>query len=58
MLLALIGGAMTLIWMGAATVLMTLEKLPQPGRYLTQPLGLVLIFAAALFAGRAIALTI
>ena len=58
MLLALIGGAMTLVWMGAATVLMTVEKLPQPGRYLTQPLGLILIFAAALFAGRAIALTL
>jgi predicted metal-binding membrane protein len=46
MLLGLIGGAMNLAWMGAATLFMVLEKLPEVGRYLTRPLGLALVFAA------------
>jgi dimethylsulfoniopropionate demethylase len=35
MALGLIGGAMTLLWMGLATLLMTLEKLPRLGAPLT-----------------------
>ena len=52
MLLAFIGGTMNLMFMGLAMVLMTLEKLPDIGRYLTKPLGLALIaagFALPLF---------
>lgn len=47
MLLAFVGGTMNLVWMGIATVLMALEKLPRIGRYLTLPLGLVLLSAGA-----------
>lgn len=45
MLLAFVGGTMNLMFMGLAMVLMTLEKLPDIGRYLTKPLGLALIAA-------------
>jgi predicted metal-binding membrane protein len=47
MLLGLVGGAMNLLWMGAATLFMVLEKLPEIGRYLTRPLGAALLFGAA-----------
>jgi len=47
MLLGLIGGAMNLMWMGAATLLMVLEKLPEVGRYVTKPLGAALFIGAA-----------
>jgi predicted metal-binding membrane protein len=46
MLLGLIGGAMNLMWMGAATLFMVLEKLPEIGRYLTKPLGAALVIGA------------
>ncbi len=39
MLLAFVGGVMSLAWMGAAMLLMAFEKLPALGRYLTRPLG-------------------
>ncbi|MGB3179367.1 MAG: DUF2182 domain-containing protein [Albidovulum sp.] len=45
MALGFIGGVMNLIWMGAATLFMTLEKLPELGRYLTRPAGWALIIA-------------
>lgn len=45
MLLGFVGGTMNLAWMGAATVLMVLEKLPQASRFIVRPLGVVLIFA-------------
>lgn len=45
MLLAFIGGAMNLIWMGGAMILMILEKFPDFGSTLTKPVGAVLIFA-------------
>ncbi len=48
MLLAFVGGMMNLVWMGVATVLMALEKLPRLGRPLTFPLGIVLVSAGAL----------
>jgi predicted metal-binding membrane protein len=47
MLLGLIGGAMNLLWMGAATLFMVLEKLPEVGRTLTKPLGVALVVGAA-----------
>jgi hypothetical protein len=40
--------------MGLATVLMTLEKLPQAGRPLTRPIGWVLLAAGAAVAARAV----
>lgn len=43
MLLAFIGGTMNLWFMGLAMLLMTLEKLPDIGRWLTKPLGAILI---------------
>jgi len=50
MSLGFVGGVMNLIWMGIATVLMVLEKLPEIGRYVTRPLG-VLLVGAGVFAG-------
>ncbi|MEM9013202.1 MAG: DUF2182 domain-containing protein [Pseudomonadota bacterium] len=46
MLLAFVGGTMSLLWMGLATVLMTVEKLPDYGAPLTRPLGFALLVAA------------
>ncbi len=46
MAMSLIGGIMNLLWMGLAMVVMTVEKLPHLGRFVTRPLGLVLIAAA------------
>lgn len=46
MLLALVGGTMNLAFMGLATLLMTLEKLPDIGRWVSGPLGLALLVAA------------
>jgi len=43
MALAFVGGTMNLVWMGGAMVLMTVEKLPTVGRYVTAPLGAVLL---------------
>ncbi|GMG82035.1 DUF2182 domain-containing protein [Paralimibaculum aggregatum] len=43
--LAFVGGMSNLLWMGAATLIMALEKLPEIGRPLTRPLGLALIGA-------------
>jgi predicted metal-binding membrane protein len=48
MLLAFVGGVMNLAFMGLATVIMVLEKLPDIGRPLTRPLGAVLLVAAAM----------
>lgn len=50
MLLGFVGGVMNLAFMGIATVLMALEKLPVLGRWLTRPMGLGLLAAAALMA--------
>lgn len=47
MLLAFVAGTMNLAFMALAMVLMTLEKLPQLGRHLTTPVGVVLLGAAA-----------
>ncbi len=48
MMLAFVGGVMNLAFMGLATVIMVLEKLPEIGRYITRPLGGVLIVGAGL----------
>ena len=45
MLLAFVGGVMNLAFMGLATILMILEKLPELGRYITRPLGVSLMGA-------------
>lgn len=47
MVLGFVGGAMNLAWMGAATLIMTLEKLPDLGRWLTRPLGAAFLTGAA-----------
>lgn len=50
MLLGFVGGLMNLLWMGAATLFMILEKLPEIGRFLTKPLGYLLIISGAIVA--------
>ena len=45
MLIGFVGGAMNLVWMGIATAIMTLEKLPDIGRRLTLPLGVCFLAA-------------
>jgi predicted metal-binding membrane protein len=47
MSLGFIGGATNLLWMGAATLFMTFEKLPGIGTRLTGPAGLLLLAAGA-----------
>ena len=47
MMLAFVGGVMNLAFMGLATVIMVLEKLPEIGRYVSRPLGALLCAAAA-----------
>lgn len=47
MLLAFVGGIMSLAFMGLATLIMTLEKLPDIGRWLSRPLGVALLGASA-----------
>jgi predicted metal-binding membrane protein len=53
MALAFVGGTMNLLWMGAATLFMAMEKLPDIGRPLTRPAGALLLAAAAVTALRA-----
>ena len=52
MALAFVGGTMSLVWMGLATLFMVLEKLPEIGRPLTRPAGFALIGAGVLLALR------
>jgi len=44
MALGFVGGVMSLLWMGLATLFMVVEKLPQIGRQVTRPMGAMLIF--------------
>ncbi len=46
MLLGFVGGVMSLGFMGLATIIMIFEKLPELGRYISAPLGVVLIASA------------
>ena len=48
MLLAFVGGTMSFAFMGLATLIMVLEKLPQLGNYISKPLGYLLILGASL----------
>lgn len=43
MALGFVGGVMSLLWMGLATLFMVLEKLPQVGHVITRPLGAALV---------------
>lgn len=46
MLLGFVGGTMNIAFMGLSAVIMTLEKLPDLGRFITRPLGALLVAAA------------
>lgn len=48
MALGFAGGTMSLVWMGLATLVMVLEKLPQIGHYVIRPMGVVLSVAGLL----------
>ena len=50
MLLAFVGGVMSIAFMGLATVIMVIEKLPDLGRWLTRPLGYALLAGAGAMA--------
>ena len=54
MLLGFVGGVMNIAFMGLATIIMVLEKLPDLGRWITRPLGAVLIAGAGWMALTAI----
>jgi predicted metal-binding membrane protein len=54
MALAFVGGTTSLLWMGAATLFMVLEKLPDLGRPLTRPAGVALVAAGVFTAFSAI----
>ena len=54
MLLGFVGGVMNIAFMGLATFIMVLEKLPDLGRWITRPLGVVLIAGAGWMALTAI----
>jgi predicted metal-binding membrane protein len=56
MLLAFVGGVMSLAFMGVATLIMLTEKLPQAGQVMTRPLGIGLLAAAAWLAARQLGL--
>ena len=45
MALGFVGGVMSLLWMGLATLFMIAEKLPQIGHYIRKPMGYALILA-------------
>lgn len=45
MVLGFVGGVMSLLWMGLATLFMVFEKLPDIGHRATKPAGIVLIVA-------------
>jgi predicted metal-binding membrane protein len=48
MALGFVGGVMNLGFMGLATLVMIVEKLPEVGRWVTRPLGALLIAAAGM----------
>lgn len=45
MALGFVGGVMSLLWMGLATIFMIFEKLPSIGHHVTKPMGAVLVLA-------------
>ena len=50
MALGFVGGVMSLLWMGLATLFMVLEKLPQVGHVVTKPMGAALIAGGVIVA--------
>ena len=48
MVLGFAGGVMNFLWMGLATLMMVLEKLPQVGHFLVKPFGLLLILGGSI----------
>lgn len=54
MALGFVGGVMSLLWMGLATLFMVFEKLPEVGHRVTKPAGALLIFAGLGVAAMAI----
>ena len=54
MIIGFVGGAMNLVWMGIATLIMTLEKLPDLGKWLTRPLGVCFVAAGVWHLARAV----
>ncbi len=51
MVLGFVGGVMSLLWMGLATLFMVIEKLPQIGHHVTRPMGVVLMMAGTALIG-------
>jgi len=45
MALGFVGGTMSLLWMGLATLFMVLEKLPQIAHHISRPVGVALVLA-------------
>ena len=45
MVLGFAGGVMNFLWMGLATLMMVLEKLPQLGHFIIKPLGVLMILS-------------
>jgi predicted metal-binding membrane protein len=56
MALSVVGGAMNPLWMGASTLFMTFEKLPDVGGYLTKPAAAILLAASGVALAHAIRL--
>ncbi len=53
MALGFVGGVMSLLWMGLATVFMVVEKLPDIGKHVSKPIGFVLVLAGGALIGAA-----
>lgn len=51
MMLGFVGGVMSLLWMGLATLFMVIEKLPQIGSLVIRPMGAALVAAGVIYAG-------
>ena len=49
MSLAFVGGIMSLAWMTASMLLMTIEKLPDIGKYISKPIGSLCTFSGIVF---------
>jgi len=54
MALGFVGGTMNLMWMGLATAIMILEKLPEFADWITKPVGLILVLGGVFLAFGAI----
>ncbi|MBT0956614.1 DUF2182 domain-containing protein [Alphaproteobacteria bacterium KMM 3653] len=52
MALGFVGGTMSLLWMGLATLIMVFEKLPQVAHRVTKPVGIALLIGAGIVAAK------